>query len=185
MRPWEAPFAPGAGRRAALEAALPRIETERLLLRMPRIEDWAVLGPCWFGSDDGEKRRNDEESWLDFNQLVASWLLRGYGPLTITAKVDGAVLGLLALNLEYGDAEPEVGWLLAPGARGRGYATEAARAVKPWLDGLFGAGGYVSYVAPGNATSNAVAERLGGRRDPVAEAALAGSLWVWRHGGSP
>src|SRR5690606_10960615 len=119
-----------------------------------------------------------EEAWLDFAQMVASWLLRGYGPLTVTEKDgsgnDGKVVGLIPVDHEYGDPEPEIGWFLTEAAEGKGYAAEAARAVLPWLERLFGPAGFVAYVDAGNDRSAAVARRLGARRDAAAEAALPG-----------
>jgi RimJ/RimL family protein N-acetyltransferase len=186
-RPWLNPLPADVARRAALAAVLPRIETARLVLRAPRIEDWEVLEPIWtetrsWTPDHGT---DPEEAWLDFAQIVASWMLRGYGPLTITARDGGQVLGLLAVDHEYGDPEPELGWFLTADAEGKGYATEAARAALPWLTGVFGDGGFVAYVDPTNARSDAVAERLGGRRDTAAEAALAEPVRVWRFGRRP
>lgn len=189
MRRWLAPHPGDAARVAAIAAALPRLQTERLVLRAPRLSDWEVLELIWTGvrswTPDGGI--DPEEAWLDFCQLVASWPLRGYGPLTITARADGRVLGLLPIDHEYGDPEPELGWMLVADAEGLGYATEAARAVLPWLTELFGAGGFVIYTAD-NARSSAVAERLGARRDPVAEAeiaALGETSEVWRIGARP
>jgi RimJ/RimL family protein N-acetyltransferase len=187
MRPWLRPPAPAAAPVAErLAGALPRFETERLVLRAPRISDWEVLEPIWTGvrswTPDGGVEA--EAAWLDFCQLLASWPLRGYGPLTITARDGGEVLGLLPVDHEYGDPEPELGWMLVAGAEGKGYATEAARAVLPWLESLFGAGGFVIYTAD-NPRSSAVAGRLGARRDAVAEAELAaiGEVSeVWRIG---
>lgn len=183
------PAGPAAARAEALAAALPRIETERLILRAPALADWPVLEPIWTtdrsryidGPYDGES------AWLDFTQAVATWLLRGFGPLTITSKTDGAVLGLVVLGFEHGDPEPELGWLLTAGAEGQGYATEAARALLPEALALFGAGGFVSYIDPANHRSSRIAERLGARRDPSAEAVFAGTAdpcQVWRHGGA-
>jgi RimJ/RimL family protein N-acetyltransferase len=189
-RPWLAP--PPAAARARVEglaALLPRFETPRLVLRGPVLSDWEVLEPVWterrsWTPDGGI---DPEEAWLDFCQLVASWPLRGYGPLTITGRADGAVLGMITIDHEYGDPEPELGWFLVLAAEGQGYATEAARAVLAWMDALFGPGGWVIYTSD-NPRSSAVAVRLGARRDPVAEAEIAAMgevSEVWRIGERP
>ena len=104
-----------------------------------------------------------EEAWLDFNQCVAGWLLRGIGALTITDKMTGEVLGLAVLGHEYGDPEPELGWLLTEAAEGNGYATEAAEALLSLGRAIYG-DALVSYVADGNTASVRVAEKLGGRK---------------------
>ncbi|MEO0830670.1 MAG: GNAT family N-acetyltransferase, partial [Pseudomonadota bacterium] len=59
------------------------------------------------------------------------------------------------------DYEPELGWMLAADARGHGFATEAAAALRDHALDLFGSGGFVSYVYARNKPSCAVAERLG------------------------
>lgn len=165
MTPWTIPPAGSAAQVAAFAATVPVIDTERLTLRMPRLSDWATLEPIWttdrsihFGGPF-----TAEDAWLDFNQLVAGWLLRGHGPLTISRKADDGVLGLVLLEHEFGDPEPELGWLLTAEAEGHGYATEAARALMPLCRRVYG-DAFVSYIAEGNAASVRVAERLGARR---------------------
>jgi RimJ/RimL family protein N-acetyltransferase len=57
-----------------------------------------------------------------------------------------------------------MGWSLAPWGRGKGYATEAARAAIDWSFGSLPLDRIVSIIDPRNAASQAVAERLGERR---------------------
>jgi RimJ/RimL family protein N-acetyltransferase len=66
----------------------------------------------------------------------------------------------------------EVGYHLLPEARGRGYATEAARAVVEWA-AAHGVDHLVALIRPDNTASQAVAGRLG--------LELERSAWV--HGG--
>jgi RimJ/RimL family protein N-acetyltransferase len=67
-------------------------------------------------------------------------------------------------------AEVEVGWVLAPAARGRGVATEAARACLEWGFHDFDLPYVTAMIAPDNAASIAVAERLG--MEPLREDTL-------------
>ena len=165
MTPWTQTPAKGADQIAALTSAIPQIETARLVLRAPRMSDWAVLEPIW--TTDRAIHiggpMDPEEAWLDFNQCVAGWLLRGIGALTITDKMTGEVLGLAMLGHEYGDPEPELGWLLTEAAECNGYATEAAEALLSLGRAIYG-DALVSYVADGNTASVRVAEKLGGRK---------------------
>jgi RimJ/RimL family protein N-acetyltransferase len=184
MRPWELPPDHAAGRVAArLSAGVPEITTERFRLRAPSIGDFPIYAR--FLLDDsapdaaGEAAR--KEAWLDFCQLVAGWMLRGYGPWTVEPRDGGEALGAVVLNHEYGDPEAEIGWVVALGAEGRGIATEAARAARAHAFGVLGMRTLVSYVDPGNGRSAAVARRLGARRDPAAEAALGHEVLVFRH----
>lgn len=72
------------------------------------------------------------------------------------------------------------GWLLYAGHEGHGYATEAARALRDWATRKLKLSSLVSYVALGNATSIAVAERLGAVRDTLADRPDPNDL-VYRH----
>jgi ribosomal-protein-alanine N-acetyltransferase len=61
----------------------------------------------------------------------------------------------------------EIGWRLAAAQWGRGYATEAGRAVLVHAWGALGLTEVVSFTSAGNARSRAVMARLGMRYDPV------------------
>jgi RimJ/RimL family protein N-acetyltransferase len=76
--------------------------------------------------------------------------------------------------------EKELGWLLYEGFEGKGYATEAARAMRDWAFGPGGLASLVSYFDPENARSMAVAQRLGAVLDPDAPVQDAGDV-VYRH----
>lgn len=168
IRPWEQPStgAPAA-LVAHLAASLPRIETERLILRAPRIEDWQALSPIWTTEQAKGFGGPFEagEAWVDFGQLVASWLLRGIGPLTVEFKGAGTVLGLVSLDQEYGDPEREIGWLFRKDAEGQGYALEASRAMLNWAREQVGPDGFATYIAEDHARSIRLAEALGGKPD--------------------
>lgn len=76
--------------------------------------------------------------------------------------------------------EKELGWFVYAGHEGRGYATEAALALRGWAFETLKLPSLVSYIAPGNTASIAVAERLGARLDRVAPRADPKDL-VYRH----
>lgn len=170
--PWlQPPTGRLAAAQAAIARAIPRIETPRLVLRAPHVADWETLAPIWttsravhFGGPFAE-----DEGWRDFCQMVAGWVLRGTGALTVEAKADGAVLGLVAIHHEWGDAEIELGWLLTADAEGKGYGAEAAGALRDHAFATLGLTRLVSYVGTGNLRSAALARRLGARPDPAAE----------------
>lgn len=174
---------PAADFAARLAAALPVIETERLRLRAPRLEDFPVyaeivMGPRGrFVFDDPSR----SDVWLDFTQMVATWLLRGHGVWAVEALEGGAPLGFVLLGLEEGDHEPELGYFLRESAEGKGYAREAAAAARAHAFGALGWTTVVSTIDHGNDRSIRLAERLGGARDPAAEAAHGDRIQVWRY----
>ena len=183
MRCTRPPEGAAAAEAARMAAALPRLETARCVLRAPVLADlplWTALhqGPeaAFLGGPLG-----DEEAYLSLCGYVAGWLLHGHGLWAVESRADGALLGFVLVGLEWGDREPELGWMLAEGARGQGYATEAARAARDHARTMLPA--LVSYMAPDNAASAGVAARLGARRDASAEE-KADIAHVWRHWGT-
>ncbi|WP_422025366.1 GNAT family N-acetyltransferase [Roseovarius sp.] len=170
---------------ARIQALIPVLETERLVLRAPRIEDFEAFaamvdGPR--GSFFGHPQTR-ADAWEIFMQLTGTWPLRGHGAWTITDRASGAVLGMVLIGAEPGDMEPELGWAVTPEAEGRGIAFEAAQAVRDHAFGPLGLTRLVSYVDADNIRSVALAERLGATRDQAAEAALpeADRCAVYRH----
>jgi len=63
---------------------------------------------------------------------------------------------------------PEIGWVLASAAHGKGFATEAVRAVVRWGDERFERARTACIIAPDNLASIRVAEKCGYRQTRVA-----------------
>ena len=182
MRCTVPPVGAPADEAARIAAVLPRLETARCVLRAPTLADL----PLWTALHEGPDAPmlggplDDEDTYLSFCGYVAGWLLHGHGLWSVERTADGALLGFVLIGLEWDDAEPELGWMLAEDARGQGYATEAARAALEHARTLLPS--VVSYIGAGNATSARIAQQLGARRDPAAEAALDDDVEIWRHG---
>nr|WP_255733516.1 GNAT family N-acetyltransferase [Ruegeria sp. Ofav3-42] len=163
---------------AQYRAALPVLETRRLVLRAPRLDDlplWTVICRESFGS-------SEQEAWTEFSFYTSGWLLHGHGLFTVTLKDDEQIVGFVLLGMEWDDHEPELGYLFSAEHREQGYATEAGAAVRDFGFDLLGSGQFVSYVSASNVRSNALAERLGAMRDAVAESAFDADQHVWRYG---
>ncbi|MCB1351041.1 MAG: GNAT family N-acetyltransferase [Maritimibacter sp.] len=186
--PWELPPSGTPALFAAtLRGALPRLETARLVLRAPEICDFAIYRDIMMSDRalhmGGPLDRR--AAWLDFTQVVATWCLRGHGLFAIEAKDTGETLGFTLIGFEHGDREPEFGWFLTEAAEGKGYAYEAAKAVRDWGLDTLGLTALVSYIDPPNTRSVRLAERLGGWLDPVASAVVSADqgeeVVVYRH----
>ena len=150
--------------RAAAVAAVPRIGTERLALRAPSTEDFPAFAGilctdrgCHVGGPMTEAR-----AWLEFCQATASWLLRGIGMWTVTARDDDAALGFVILGNEWEDplSEPELGFFVTAAAEGRGLAREATAAARDHGFAL-GLPALVSYASEENHRSIRLCEALG------------------------
>ncbi len=162
------------------------IETERLLLRKPTTAD--VEDPPFFLTDPRvmdflggveEDPRGVVQHWLD------GWDTYPAGKLIVETAA-GERIGRVGLNFYdpvgwvrsiSPDAQPELTWALAYEHWGKGYATEAAAAVRDW----FGRPGLISLIAPGNIRSQRVAERLGARPAETIELPNGGTHVVWEH----
>ena len=162
--------------------AAPRIETERLVLRPHRMDDFAPLA-AFYASDAARfvgGPFDAPRAWASFAADVGGWDFLGCGGWAIDDKATGAFAGQLSLNRPPHFPEPEIGWLLLPGFEGRGYAAEAARAARAFAYGPLGWPTAVSYVDPENARSIALARRLGCTEDKGAAAPDPGDI-VFRH----
>ena len=77
---------------------------------------------------------------------------------------------------------PEIGWTIwSTEAEGKGIAAEAARAAIDFAFRDLGWPTAVSYIAPGNERSIALAKRLGAVQDTTAPRPGDGSALVFRH----
>jgi len=172
---------------AAHRAVLPVHKTKRLTLRAPTMSDFPVWRELMVPDEEGflGGPHTEEMAWESFCVYVAGWLLHGHGLWTVELHTTNTVAGFVHLGLEWEDEEPELGWMLLPEFRGKGIALEATQAARAHGLALLGDDGFVSYVARENARSNALAERLGARRDIAEEARLGDdeNTHVWRHGG--
>lgn len=149
------------------------IDTERLTLRCPRLEDFEESLAMW-----GDPRvvryitgkpSTPEEMWSRLLRYVGHWQLLGYGYWVVREKSTGRFVGEVGLADFRRDIEPslggskEAGWVLSPWAQGRGFATEAVRAALRWTEARFGPERVVCLIDPGNEASIKVAHRCGFR----------------------
>lgn len=155
---------------------VPPLTTARLLVRPLEQGDLEEIARVLDGGSPDEARAR----WLQWTLLsyeqYGALMQPPYGERAVIRREDGALVGavglvpsLLPLARAAG-AEPfsrhllpEVGlyWALAPEARGRGYATEAARALAGWALEHLGLARIVATTEHDNLASVRVMERLG------------------------
>ena len=145
--------------------SVPVLRTARLILREPRAQDLdAIAGfmssprATYVG---GPMTRH--ESWRQMLSIFGHWQVRGYGYWTVEQRETGRIVGRTGIHFH--DVEwpaPELGWQLFDGFEGMGYAYEAATAARKQAARM-GLGPLISLIAPENAASRALAERLGAR----------------------
>jgi RimJ/RimL family protein N-acetyltransferase len=149
----------------------PVIETERLRLRPHRLEDHAAR--CLVTADPGTMRfigvqpQSAEENFARILRYAGHWVLFGYGVFAVEERATGRFAGEIGLMHfarglgEDFDGDPEAAWILAPWAAGRGYASEAVTAAIGWHETNHGRTRQVCIIAPENAPSLRLAEKLG------------------------
>ena len=169
------------------------LETERLLLRAPVSDDAEALAPMYADPEvmryvgDGRPLTRAETE-RSVKRMIQRWEADGFGLFTAVRKEDRAVIGrvgLLVWNADTwepttraesddGRTEVEVGYTLGRDYWGRGYATEAAGAVRDYALRELGADRLIALIIHGNTASENVARKLGlryerdvmlGRRD--------------------
>lgn len=142
-----------------------RLETERLILRMWREEDFAQYEKMCADEEVmrylGGKTMTRLEAWRHMAFLVGHWTLRGYGHWAVEEKSSGRFVGRIGFLNPQGWPGFEIGWTLARDFWGKGYATEGARRALDYAFTEMGKGHVISLIHPDNRGSISVAVRLG------------------------
>lgn len=149
----------------------PILDTDRLRLRPHQVSDFADCVAMW--SDPAITRYTigdpapPQRTWMRILAYRGHWALLGFGYWAVEEKDTGRYVGELGFAEFKRDLQPsiegipELGWALISQAHGKGYATEALRAVVAWGDGHFGSVRTVCIIHPGNRQSFRVADKLG------------------------
>jgi RimJ/RimL family protein N-acetyltransferase len=142
------------------------IETNRLILRVPRIEDFDRYAELLADEDacryiGGHMPR--AAAWRRFLQMPGAWTVQGFAMFSVLEKSNGRWLGQAGPWKPEGWPGNEVGWSFHPDAWGKGYATEAAAAAIDWAFDNLGWDAVIHCIDPANAPSQALARRLGSR----------------------
>jgi len=155
------------------------IETERLLLRLPRLDDLDDFAAAFadpevmqFLGDGSTVTREQTEKgilrWLE------RWEADRIGLCSMEIRATGQVVGRTGFLVwdsadwttstfaEAGErADVEIGWTVFREHWGQGYATEAALALRDWGVAERGLSRLISLIRPDNVRSVRVAEKIG------------------------
>ena len=144
--------------------SIPTLETERLILRAFKPEDFDAYADFiadgeWTQFIGGPLERG--KAWRSFATLIGHWTLRGHGMFAVEEKSSGKFIGMVG-HWNPGDwPEPEIAYSLTKDGAGKGYATEA---VLKMIDHTFNTLKWetvVSYIDDNNIGSQNVAKRVG------------------------
>jgi RimJ/RimL family protein N-acetyltransferase len=142
------------------------IETPRLLLRLPRPEDFD--GYAELHADEEAARHIGGSlprtaAWRKFLQSPGAWMIQGYAMFSVVDKVSNEWLGQCGPWQPLGWPGTEVGWAFRRSAWGKGYAREAAIVAIGWAFDNLGWTEVIHSINNENKPSQALAQRLGSR----------------------
>lgn len=162
----------------------PTLETDRLILRGPALQDAEPLidfltdkPRAWgFGAYDTRA-----QAWRWYALSIGHWHIHGYGYFTIEDKATGDPAGLCGIWNPEGWPEPEIGWIAFAPFEGKGIAYEAALTVRRWAFESLGFTTLTSNIVPGNTRSQVLARRLGATHESTYQNVSMGTEELWRH----
>ncbi|MEM9387451.1 MAG: GNAT family N-acetyltransferase [Pseudomonadota bacterium] len=165
---------------------VPRIETERLILRGLENRDTDAF--CEMMANDEVARfitpqgkgigRGD--AWRSMATVVGHWALRGYGFFAVEEKATGQFVGRVGPWQPEGWPALECGWTIARPYWGKGYASEAAIAGVRWIFAQQPElTRIISVIDPGNEASKAVARKIGERDSAERWEFWGATLEIW------
>ncbi len=143
----------------------PEIETERLILRPPRAEDFPFF--CQLMQEEGARfiggPLTPPEVWRGVCTLTGAWVISGFSMFSVIEKDTGQWIGRLGPWYPEGWPGTEVGWGILENAQGRGLACEGASATMDYAVETLGWTEIIHNIEAENAPSIALAKRLGSR----------------------
>jgi RimJ/RimL family protein N-acetyltransferase len=153
-----------------MPALIPRLTTERLLLRETRKSDFEAYAT---GMADPAMTKflaiaaDRRTAWRAFTSLPGMWVIMGAGWWIVERNEDEQLVGTVgafyresAIGRE-DEADLELGWMIFAPFQRRGYATEAARAALAYGFARHPAPRAVAYLDAANTASARVAESIG------------------------
>lgn len=147
------------------------IQTSRLSFYRHTLDDYDECAAMWSDPETnrylGGKPSTPEESWARLLNSIGHWAALRYGFWVIRDRDTGRFAGNVGFRQFRRDLDPvsnllpEIGWILAPWARGHGLATEAALAALGWADAQHGWPDIICMIEHGNLASDRVAFKCG------------------------
>ena len=163
----------------------PVIQTSRLTLRLPVLEDFEPLHEI-YGDEETARYIGGHlarpGSWRRFLVMPGAWAVQGFGMFTVVERATGDVVGHCGPWHPIDWQGTEVGWAIRPKFFGRGYALEAAVAAMDYACDVLGWTQIIHTINHANLPSIKLAERLGSRWTQDAELAPPGSgtiVGIW------
>jgi len=155
------------------------LETQRLRLRPIEVDDWPAI----------HRYMSDPEvtAWLPEGRLdeaaCQAFAAENAGEaataVAVVERTTDELVGHMPFHPWFGSRTHEVGWVLARDRQGRGYATEAARALLAYAFETLDCHRVIATCQPENPASWRVMEKLGMRREAHFRQGLDRGGGVW------
>jgi len=149
----------------------PELETNRLILRAHRADDLEACAAMWADPNVvrhiGGNPSTLQATWFRMMRYGGMWPLLGYGYWAAVEKATGLFIGELGFADFKREMEPsilgipELGWAFVSPSHGKGFATEALRALAAWGDEHIDAPLTVCIINLQNISSIRVAQKTG------------------------
>jgi ribosomal-protein-alanine N-acetyltransferase len=113
-----------------------KLETERLILRKPRMDDARAIFTGWVQDPEvtyfltWRPHENISQTESMLTRAIAAWDGDARFPYMITLKESDGVIGMIDPHIE--GHKLELGYVMNKAYHGRGYMTESARAMIHW-----------------------------------------------------
>lgn len=149
------------------------LETERLILRQLTQDDAEFIfellnEPSWIQNiGDRNIRTLDDARAYIVKGPAASYEKNGFGLYVIVLKETNESIGMCGLIRREGLEDIDIGYALLPKFWSKGYAVEAAGAIKAYAKDVIGLKRIVAIVDPANEGSIRVLEKLGLRYEKM------------------
>ena len=141
-----------------------QLDTPRLILRPPRLEDLDALAGMM--TDEQTARfiggvLPRSLCWRQLMTMIGAWHAQGFAMFSVIEKETGRWIGRLGPWQPEGWPGREIGWAIVRDRWGRGYAVEGAIATTNWAFDTLGWPDVIHSIAPENLPSQRVARKLG------------------------
>ena len=143
------------------------LETKRLILQKVSLEDASIIlallnEPSFIRNigDRGVRTFEDASKYIS-NRLIASYKNFGFGIYLVVLKDTGSAVGICGLVKRDGLDDVDIGYAFFPQYWEKGYASEAAQAVKEYARNTIGLDRLVAITDPANQGSIRVLEKIG------------------------
>ena len=162
---------------------IPRLESERLILRGFRQEDLEPFA-AFYATEESRfvgGPMDDALAWRKLAGYAGGWILRGYGKFALEDKQSGRFVGLVGPWFPRGWPEPEISWTVLSEFQGKGFAKEAALRTLRFAYEDLGWETACSCIAADNTPSIKLAESLGAICEGETEIRPFGQALLYRH----